>query len=117
MSTDLPNPLNVVLIREEPQETLDRIEAVAPGRIRATNISERDDGSQERASALHEGHIAFVTAGCPRDLAARMPNLMWVHARFVGISELNDCDYWGTDVIMTSARGSPSTGVPMAEMA
>ena len=105
----LPDPLNIIVLRGESEATLERMRSVWPGHIRATVITERDDGTPERATALREGHIAFVTAGCPRDLGALMPNLMWVHARFVGISELNNCDYWGSDISMTSARGSAST--------
>ncbi len=103
---ELPTLLNVVVVREMPREVLARIEAVAPGRVRATNVSEHDNGDVDRAEILRAGHIAIVPAACHRDLRARMPDLFWVHARFVGVSELQDGDFWGTEVLLTSARGN-----------
>ena len=57
-----------------------------------------------------------VGSGCPPDLMARMPLLLWVHANFAGISELRDRDFWGTNVMMTSARGHTDLDA-LAEMA
>jgi phosphoglycerate dehydrogenase-like enzyme len=106
MSANLPDPLMIVILRkQEPDTTIARIEATAPGRVHVSRIPESDELTPEQEQALSEGHVAFVGAACPRDLLARMPSLLWVHANFAGITELSDRDFWGTDVIMTSARG------------
>lgn len=102
----MPDPLNIVLIRkQEPDNTVERIEAIAPGRIHVSRITEQDEYTPEQQMILGKGHVAFVGSGCPTNLCVLMPSLIWVHANFAGITDLNDRDFWGTDIVMTSARG------------
>jgi D-2-hydroxyacid dehydrogenase (NADP+) len=106
MLTAIPDPLNIVLVRkQEPDNTVERIEAIDPGRLKVSRITEQDEYTQEQQTILREGHIAFVGSGCPINLHSLMPSLIWVHANFAGITDLNGRDFWGTDVLMTSARG------------
>lgn len=116
MPFDIPDPLNIIVLRkQEPESSVGRIDAVAPGRVRVSWIPE-DEVTPEHEALIHEAHVALVGSGCPPDLMARMPSLVWVHANFAGISELADRDYWGTNVIMTSARGHTDLDA-LAEMA
>ena len=102
----IPDPLNIVLVRnQEPDNTVERIEAIAPGRIHVSRLTERDEYTQVERAILSNGHVAFIGSGCPINLLELMPSLIWVHANFAGITDLNDRDFWGTDIVMTSARG------------
>jgi phosphoglycerate dehydrogenase-like enzyme len=106
MHSVIPELLKIVLVRkQEPDTTVERIEAIAPGRIQVSRITEEDEYTSQQRSILRGGHVAFVGAGCPVNLHALMPSLIWVHANFAGITDLNDRDFWGTDIVMTSARG------------
>ena len=106
MPFNIPDPLNIVLVRkQEPDTTVERIEAIAPGRVHISRITEQDEYTPEQQAILREGHVAFVGSGCPINLRSLMPSLMWVHANFAGITDLNDHDFWGSDLAMTSARG------------
>jgi phosphoglycerate dehydrogenase-like enzyme len=106
MRSIIPDPLNIVLVRkQEPDNTVERIEAIAPGRIQVSRITEQDEYTSQEQIILRGGHVAFVGAGCPVNLHTLMPSLIWVHANFAGITDLNDRDFWGTGIVMTSARG------------
>lgn len=112
----IPDPLNIVVLRrQEPEASISRIEATAPGRVRVSRVPEQGDLTPGEDRTLSEGHVALVGASCPRDLHARMPSLLWVHANFAGITDLSDSDFWGTDVVITSARGHTDVDV-LAEM-
>ncbi|HJU16414.1 MAG TPA: D-2-hydroxyacid dehydrogenase [Stellaceae bacterium] len=52
----------------------------------------------------------------PLDLRARAPRLRWFHQRPAGASNLRLGDLWGSDVIVTTSRGSGNT-LAMAEWA
>jgi phosphoglycerate dehydrogenase-like enzyme len=45
----------------------------------------------------------------PRDLRSRAPNLKWFHQRPAGASNLLLGDLWGSDVVVTTSRGSGNT--------
>jgi phosphoglycerate dehydrogenase-like enzyme len=106
MRSVIPEQLNIVLVRkQEPDSTVERIEAIAPGRIQVSRITEEDEYTSQQESILRGGHVAFVGAGCPVALHALMPSLIWVHANFAGITDLNNRDFWGANILMTSARG------------
>lgn len=116
MPPSVPNPLNIVILRQqEPDTTIARIEAVAPGRLHVSRVPETGDLTPEQEQTLRAGHVALVGSNCPRVLQERMPSLMWVHANFAGITDLNDRDFWGTGVVMTSARGHTDVDA-LAEM-
>ncbi len=60
----------------------------------------------------------IVLGGWPylRDLRARAPRLKWFHQRPAGASNLLNGDLWGSDVTVTTSRGSGNT-LAMAEYA
>ena len=52
----------------------------------------------------------------PRDLRARAPRLTWFHQRPAGASNLRMGDLWGSDVVVSTSRGSGNI-LAMAEYA
>ena len=70
----------------------------------------------ERDSLLAEAEIVLGGWPYPRDLRARAPNLKWFHQRPAGASNLLNSDLWGSDVTVTTSRGSGNT-LAMAEYA
>jgi len=74
-------------------------------------------GSREERDRLLAG--AEVILGgwpFPLDLRARAPKLKWLHQRPAGASNLLRGDLWGSDVVVTTSRGSGNT-LAMAEYA
>jgi phosphoglycerate dehydrogenase-like enzyme len=74
-------------------------------------------GSREERDRLLAG--AEVILGgwpFPLDLRARSPRLKWLHQRPAGASNLLRGDLWGSDVVVTTSRGSGNT-LAMAEYA
>lgn len=70
----------------------------------------------ERDRMLAEAEI--ILGGWPylKDLRARCPRLKWFHQRPAGASNLLGGDLWGSDVVVTTSRGSGNT-LAMAEYA
>ena len=74
-------------------------------------------GSREERDRLLAG--AEVILGgwpFPLDLRARSPKLKWLHQRPAGASNLLRGDLWGSEVVVTTSRGSGNT-LAMAEYA
>jgi len=71
---------------------------------------------EERDRMLAEADV--ILGGWPylKDLRARAPRLKWFHQRPAGASNLLGGDLWGSDVIVTTSRGSGNT-LAMAEYA
>ena len=71
---------------------------------------------EERDALLSSAEV--ILGGWPylRDLRARAPALKWFHQRPAGASNLLGGDLWGSDVIVTTSRGSGNT-LAMAEYA
>jgi glyoxylate/hydroxypyruvate reductase A len=82
---------------------------LAPG---AMGTGSRED----RDRLLAEAEVVLGGWPYPRDLQARAPKLKWFHQRPAGASNLLDGDLWGSDVTVTTSRGSGNT-LAMAEYA
>ena len=109
-----------------------RIEAVAPG-VRLTDAGGWFDGEyrqtwpvftvdrylapdaigngsrEDRDRLLAEADIILGGWPFPLDLRARAPRLRWFHQRPAGASNLLRGDLWGSDVTVTTSRGSASS--------
>ena len=64
---------------------------------------------QERDRLLAEAEVILGGWPFPLDLRARAPKLKWFHQRPAGASNLMLGDLWGSDVLVTTARGAGNT--------
>jgi glyoxylate/hydroxypyruvate reductase A len=64
---------------------------------------------EERDRLLAEADIVIGGWPFPLDLRARAPRLKWFHQRPAGASNLLRGDLWGSDVVVTTSRGSASS--------
>jgi len=64
---------------------------------------------EERDRLLAEADIILGGWPFPLDLRARAPRLKWFHQRPAGASNLKLGDLWGSDVTVTTSRGSGNT--------
>src|SRR5205823_2675404 len=71
---------------------------------------------EERDRLLAEADVILGGWPFPLDLRARAPKLKWFHQRPAGASNLLTGDLWGSDVAVTTSRGSGNT-LAMAEYA
>jgi len=71
---------------------------------------------EERDRLLAEAEVVLGGWPFPLDLRARAPQLKWLHQRPAGASNLLRGDLWGSDVVVTTSRGSGNT-LAMAEYA
>jgi phosphoglycerate dehydrogenase-like enzyme len=71
---------------------------------------------EERDRILADAEIILGSWPFPLDLRARSPKLKWFHQRPAGASNLLRGDLWGSDVTVTTSRGSGNT-LAMAEYA
>lgn len=71
---------------------------------------------EERDRMLAEAEVILGGWPYPRDLRARAKRLKWFHQRPAGASNLLGGDLWGSDVVVTTSRGSGNT-LAMAEYA
>ena len=69
---------------------------------------------QHRDELLASAEIILGGFPFPLDLRARAPRLRWFHQLPAGASNLLRGDLWGSDVVVTTSRGSGNTR-PMAE--
>src|SRR6266705_6737900 len=60
---------------------------------------------EERNRVLASAQIVLTGSPLPIDLRARTPRLKWVHELPAGASNFLDTDLWGSDVLVTTARG------------
>lgn len=138
MTPDLPNPLNVLALTRGIDDVEARIEAVAPGRVKATYAfpdfipemtRDWDEGmmiryrsqdkpardAQECEALVRDAHIMLLAVPYPKTLPGRAENLRWAHFTFAGVSNLRDSDWWGwTGSPITSSRGW-TNAIPIAE--
>jgi glyoxylate/hydroxypyruvate reductase A len=63
----------------------------------------------ERDQMLAEADIVLGSWPFPLDLRSRAPRLKWFHQRPAGASNLLRGDLWGSDVTVTTSRGSASS--------
>jgi phosphoglycerate dehydrogenase-like enzyme len=68
----------------------------------------------ERDRLLATAEVILSGWPIPLDLRARAPRLRWLHQQRAGASNLLRGDLWGSDVLVTTTRGSGNTR-PMAE--
>ncbi len=71
---------------------------------------------EERDRMLAAAEVVLGGWPFPKDLRARAPRLKWFHQRPAGASNLLGGDLWGSDVLVTTSRGSGNT-LAMAEYA
>ena len=71
---------------------------------------------EERDRLLADAEVILGGWPFPLDLRARSPRLRWFHQRPAGASNLLTGDLWGSDVAVTTTRGSGNT-LAMAEYA
>ena len=71
---------------------------------------------EERDRLLAEAEVILGGWPFPLDLRARATKLKWFHQRPAGASNLLRGDLWGSDVVVTTSRGSGNT-LAMAEYA
>jgi glyoxylate/hydroxypyruvate reductase A len=64
---------------------------------------------EERDRLLAAAEVIIGGWPFPRDLRARAPKLKWFHQRPAGASNLLLGDIWGSDVLVTTSRGSGNT--------
>ena len=64
---------------------------------------------EERDQLLAEAEIVLGSWPFPFDLRARAPKLKWFHQRPAGASNLLKSDLWGSEVVVTTSRGSGNT--------
>ena len=77
----------------------------------------KGEGSrEERDRLLADAEVILGGWPFPLDLRARAPKLKWFHQRPAGASNLLRGDLWGSDVVVTTSRGSGNT-LAMAEYA
>jgi glyoxylate/hydroxypyruvate reductase len=124
--------VNIVTLMRLGAEDRARIEAVDP-MIRVTDAGGWFDGEyretwptfsaerylapgadgrgtrEERDHLLAEADIILGGWPFPLDLRARAPRLKWFHQRPAGASNLLRGDLWGSDVTVTTSRGSASS--------
>ena len=71
---------------------------------------------QDRDRLLAEADIILGSWPFPLDLRSRAPRLKWFHQRPAGASNLLRGDLWGSDLTVTTSRGS-ANGLAIAEFA
>jgi phosphoglycerate dehydrogenase-like enzyme len=131
--------VNVLSIQRISAEDRAKIEAVGPA-VRLTDAGGWYDGEirdtwppftsarylppgamgsgtrEKRDGMLAEAEVILGGWPFPLDLRARAPRLKWFHQRPAGASNLLRGDLWGSDVAVTTSRGSGNT-LAMAEYA
>ncbi|MDH3680044.1 MAG: D-2-hydroxyacid dehydrogenase [Acidimicrobiia bacterium] len=63
----------------------------------------------ERDAVLADADVILAGFPVPLDLRARAPRLQWFHQTPAGASNLQRCDLWGSDVLVTTSRGLGNT--------
>jgi phosphoglycerate dehydrogenase-like enzyme len=132
----LPDVLNVLFVNRGDEQAMARVEAVAPGRIQVARLGDEfaDDVAREWSRSqrpdpaaplrtpeeldrlLRDTHITYAAHPFPKTLPRRLPNLIWAHFGFAGVSNLMGSDWWAPPFLVTSARGINSA-LPIAETA
>ena len=136
--TNLPTPLNILLLTDPDDAPIADIEAVAPGRLSVAAVPAQafeDDAGMHPPSTglwkeqawhtnlpqseldrlLREAHVLVMMLPYPKRLLPRMPNLIWAQYLWAGISDLHQSDLWNANVRVSSARGYIDA-VPIAEI-
>ena len=140
-SAQLPERINVIVVRDDPDSVMERIGAVDPARVSVrklwhpltpdlyeqwpaplvdrfirTQPKADEPSGAELEAILAETHVLFCSYPFPQRLTGRMPELRWAHWGFAGISNLRGSEFWGSTIENTSSRGH-SGAWPIAESA
>jgi phosphoglycerate dehydrogenase-like enzyme len=134
--------VNVIIVTNAGEETLDRIRSVAPGRLNVVSLAadlreeiQRDWAeirpdrrpptdpppphftTEERETLIREAHAAYFGVPFPLHLIGeRATNLQWVHFPFAGVSNIMGTPIWETQAVaVTSSRGY-ANALPIAEL-
>jgi len=95
------------LAEEWPEETMKR---------RGGGDAPPSRSREQLEELIGQAHAAIVGVPWPVKAAERMPNLIWAHLPFAGVTSLKESAWWGGKAIVTSARGFTSA-LPIAESA
>jgi phosphoglycerate dehydrogenase-like enzyme len=132
MERPVPDVVNVVVLTAMAPANIEKIKAVAPGRINV--IQARNDFLDEMKTEWEERslhgimslppsertpaeideivqnmHVAIFSHPYPRTLPKRAKNLRWAHFGLAGVSGVQDSDWWGAPFPVSSGRGVTST--------
>ena len=134
----LPDVLNILIVTRANESVVERIKAIAPGRLNVSLLapnelpelefqmpggSTRGGGQDtqalsmdaaERMALIENTHVVFATVPFPRVMPSIDPNLVWAHFGFAGTSNLMGTEWWDTSFITTSSRGYVAA-LPIAE--
>jgi phosphoglycerate dehydrogenase-like enzyme len=136
---ELPEVFTVLVAAPISQADIERIEAVAPGRVKVYPIWDdlqpelaeewppetmQRRGSKnpparshdELEAIIQQGNAVIIGVPWPVKMAARMPKLVWGHLPAAGVSNLRESAWWNGKAVLTSARGD-SSAIPIAESA
>jgi phosphoglycerate dehydrogenase-like enzyme len=138
VEANLPDVLNVLFIGRVDERVMDRVRAVAPGRLNVDRLweellpeiesdwpptmasrrgSEPPEGlrsAEEREALVQGAHVIYMNMPFPRLLPRRATNLLWGHFSFAGVSNLMGSAWWDGPFQVTSTRGLNNT-LPIAE--
>jgi phosphoglycerate dehydrogenase-like enzyme len=139
MERSLPEKVNVVILNRQGPSLIDRIKAIDPRRLEVFDVwpdfydelagswsfrmMERLGGPkpetparppEEAAAVLREAHVMLAGLPYPRSIRDRVPNLLWAHFGFAGVSNLVGSEFWDAPFLLTSGRGY-SGARPIAE--
>lgn len=139
MESQVPDRVNVILLNRYAPALMERVKAIDPERLNVSNVwpdfydelaavasermMERIGGPKpeiparspdEAAAVLRDAHVLLGALPYPRKIRDRVPNLLWAHFGFAGISNLMDSEFWNAPFMVTSGRGY-SGARPIAE--
>jgi phosphoglycerate dehydrogenase-like enzyme len=134
MAQSLPEIINVLLVATPDGQRRARVQAVAPNRLKVTEIPPADfaldagelwppgrgtsgpavSSREERDAALRDAQAILLNLPYPTSLYSRTHNLLWMHHPNAGASNLHRSDFWGAPVMVTTSRGA-NAALPIAE--
>ncbi len=110
---NLPETVNLLVVGKLEESELARIRAVAPERLNVQMVP--NPGQSPELNALaRTAHILYMNSTNPRDLADRIPEALWAHFFFAGVSNLKGTSWWHAPLMITSTRGY-NHPLPLAE--
>ncbi len=97
-------PVPVVILGAVPFHNLSFLD-VFDGRIQLFDANSAGHETEVDASLAH-AEVLLLGFPVPGAVAARAPNLRWVHHTYAGVSNLRRSDLWTSGVVLTSTRGA-----------
>jgi phosphoglycerate dehydrogenase-like enzyme len=139
MAITVPQKVNVVILNRQAPDLIERIRSIDPERLNVFDVwpdfydelagswsfrmMERLGGPkpeatprspEDAAAVLRDAHVMLAGLPYPRTIRDRVPNLLWAHFGFAGVSNLNGSEFWDAPFLLTSGRGY-SGARPIAE--